>query len=138
MALQKRWVSEFVIHGKEALSPLVTYPPGTPVYIAEEVERELARIECLLIEQKKELQRFKDGGVTEAMLRKQDGFLKLGLGCIVVLASEYQTMNRQLTEATALVRDLTAALNEDIAIARKELVDGRSHDVLDLPTQHSA
>jgi hypothetical protein len=39
---------------------------------------------------------FITGGVTEELLRKQDGFLKVGKGCLLVLKDDYEHLQSAL------------------------------------------
>ena len=51
------------------------------------------------------------GGVTEEMLRRQDGTIRLAKGCCIVIESEWDETLRQLTEAqqeTARLRKMEA------------------------------
>ena len=41
-----------------------------------------------LQETKEELQTWRDGGLTEEILRRNDGYIKVGKGCVIALASD--------------------------------------------------
>ena len=42
-----------------------------------------------------EVKAYREGGLTEEILRRQDGYIKLGRGCCVVIDSIYQEMESE-------------------------------------------
>jgi hypothetical protein len=52
------------------------------------------------------------GGVTEDLLRKHDGYIKIGRGCCVTLEDEWLAHQRQLAERDATIAQLEADLAE--------------------------
>ena|ERR1035441_940483 len=43
---------------------------------------------AIVNEMRAELKAYRDGGVTEEILRRNDGYIKVGRGCVIALASE--------------------------------------------------
>lgn len=46
----------------------------------------------LALEQEDELRRWRSGGVTEELLRRGDGFVKVGIGCVIVRQADYDEL----------------------------------------------
>lgn len=51
-----------------------------------------ADVDARIAELEQELTAYRTDGVTEALLRKQDGYLKIGRGCVVVREDEWNAM----------------------------------------------
>jgi hypothetical protein len=54
-------------------------------------------------ELKRELDAYRTGGLTEEILRRHDGFLKVGNGCVVVRADDWETLKRQVEELQSII-----------------------------------
>ena len=55
----------------------------------ELVEANYARLERDIADLRAELEAYRASGVTEELLRRHDGYIKIGRGCVVVVAEEY-------------------------------------------------
>lgn len=53
---------------------------------------------------------FLEGGVTEELLRRHDGHIKLAKGCCIVIEEEWSNLLRQLAEREARVKELEGTI----------------------------
>ena len=86
-----------------------------------------AALRARLTEMTEERDAVLHGGVTEEMLRRQDGTIRLAKGCCIVIESEWDETLRQLTEAQQEIVGLQAK-HENLALTLIE--QERLYDVL--------
>ena len=81
---------------------------------------------------------FLEGGVTEELLRRHDGHIKLAKGCCIVIEEEWSNLLRRLAERVALVKELEKARDQQAHNASCVLALQRQLDVAkgNLPNNH--
>ena len=98
-----------------------------------------AALRARLTEMTEERDAVLHGGVTEEMLRRQDGTIRLAKGCCIVIESEWDETLRQLTEAQQETARLHAAVahwqasgiaqQQEIARLKSLITDMDTHSV---------
>ena len=61
-----------------------------------------------------ELKAYREGGITEEILRRNDGYIKIGTGCVVVVEEEFKHLTQQLATERTVNKELRAE-NENIS-----------------------
>jgi hypothetical protein len=70
---------------------------------------------------REELARWQEGGVTEAVLRRQDGFIKLDRGCVIVIEQEWAEQIHELAQLREQVARLREAMESIRDMAQVDL-----------------
>mgnify|MGYP001580645130 FL=1 len=84
------------------------------------VERERDGARQQLTEAQRELEQWRSGGITEELLRKQDGHLKLGNGCVIVIESEFDQLQATVTEELLRKQDGCIKVGHGCLIVRED------------------
>lgn len=61
-------------------------------------------LERAVADSTQELTQWREGGVTEDLLRKQDGYLKVGRGCLLVRDDDYRNLRQSHAHMTATLQ----------------------------------
>lgn len=90
----------------------------------EETVKALTRQQGELFAVQEELRAYREGGLTEEILRRHDGCLRLSRSCCVCLTSDYEDMKRQLAEAMKIIKEfveVSPITERDLTWAREKL-----------------
>jgi hypothetical protein len=91
----------------------------------KELESWLEERDRAIAAQQHELTQWRDGGITEELLRKQDGFLKLGKGCCIVIEQQWNEREGKLVQLEQQKETLTRCYLSTVEMLQQ--ADGDMH-----------